>query len=72
MNVWKAIALLGLTATALSPVLTFAGVLDVATNKNVLLAGMLLWFGGATPWLTGRKLRAGGHRSKVSRLRLLL
>ncbi|NBD36987.1 MAG: hypothetical protein GVY10_00255 [Verrucomicrobia bacterium] len=60
MNLWKAIALLGLAATAFGPVLTFAGVLDVAANKHVLLAGMILWFLGAPPWLSGRKFRPGG------------
>lgn len=57
MKALKAIALLGLAATAAGPVLTFAGTIPLDTNKIVMIVGMILWFVGATPWLGTTKLQ---------------
>ncbi|MEP4079379.1 hypothetical protein [Haloferula sp.] len=56
MKALKAIAILGLIATATGPILTFTGSIDVETNKKIMLAGMITWFLGATPWLGSNKL----------------
>lgn len=47
-------ALMGLITTAMGPILTFSGLIDVNTNKFVMLIGMIFWFIGGIPWL-GRK-----------------
>ncbi len=65
MKVFKIIALLGLVATAAGPVLTFTGGIDVPTNKIVMLAGMVVWFIGATPWLGGRNLQPADKEVEI-------
>ena len=57
MKPFKIIGLLGLATTAMGPILTFAGTIDVPTNKTVMLVGMIVWFIGGTPWLGRRALR---------------
>lgn len=57
MKAFKTIAILGLTATALGPVLVFTGTIDMETNRKLMLAGMIVWFLGATPWLGSSKLQ---------------
>ncbi len=56
MKALKAIAIIGLLATAIGPILVFTGATDVDTNKNIMLGGMIAWFLGATPWLGSQKL----------------
>ena len=52
----KPLAILGLLLTLLPPVLLFLGAgICLGTTKNTMIAGMLLWFAGATPWLAFRK-----------------
>ena len=57
MKPFKILAILGLAATGIGPLLVFTGTLDVPTNKWVMLAGMIVWFVGATPWLGSDKLQ---------------
>lgn len=51
------LAIIGLVLSAVSPLLTFLGLISVGLNKALMFAGMLIWFAGATPWLGGKKLR---------------
>lgn len=57
MKIFKAIALCGLLATALGPILMFTGTIDVEANKVVMLIGMIIWFIGGVPWLGSNKLQ---------------
>lgn len=57
MNPFKVIGLFGLATTAIGPILTFTGTIDVSTNKLVMLVGMIVWFVGGTPWLGTQKLQ---------------
>ena len=57
MKAFKAIAIVGLLATALGPILMFTGSVDVDTNKTIMLAGMIVWFIGGIPWLGSNKLQ---------------
>lgn len=47
----KTISYLGLALTVLSPILVWNGQISVETNKALLIAGMLLWFGTAIFWI---------------------
>lgn len=48
----KPIALLGLALTIIPPIFLFAGIANsLDTTKNVMFAGMLIWFAAAIPWL---------------------
>ena len=57
MKAFKAIAVIGLLATALGPILMFTGSIDLDTNKLVMLAGMIVWFIGGIPCLSSNKLQ---------------
>lgn len=65
MKAFKIVAILGLLATALGPILTFTGTIDVETNKKVMLAGMIVWFLGATPWLGSNKLQPADSQVEI-------
>ena len=65
MKALKAIAILGLIATAIGPILVFTGSTDVETNKTIMLAGMVAWLIGATPWLGSRKLRPSDSEVEI-------
>jgi Na+/proline symporter len=65
MKAFKALAILGLVATGLGPLLVFTGTIDVGTNKVVMLAGMLVWFLGATPWLGSSKLQPSDREVEI-------
>lgn len=56
-TIFRIIAMAGLAATAAGPVLVFTGQLGVETNKTLMLAGMVIWFIGAVPWIGGRQVR---------------
>lgn len=47
----KAISYLGLALSLVPGLLVFTGKIDLATSKNVLIAGMLLWFLTAIFWI---------------------
>ena len=48
----KPAALIGLALTILPPLLLFAGAVDsLPLVKNLMLAGMIVWYVAATPWL---------------------
>ena len=52
----KPLALIGLLLTLAPPILLFVGVMDcLHCVKNFMLAGMLLWFAAAIPWLAFSK-----------------
>jgi hypothetical protein len=57
MKAFKAIAVIGLLATAIGPILVFTGTIDAAANKLVMLIGMIVWFIGGIPWLGSNKLQ---------------
>ncbi len=65
MNPFKIIGLLGLATTAIGPLLVFTGTLEVATNKLVMLIGMIVWFLGATPWLGTTKLQPSDKEVEI-------
>ena len=41
-----ALSILGLVLTIVPAILVFAGQLDIVQNKQLMMIGMLLWFGG--------------------------
>jgi len=47
----KIISYLGLALTVAAPLLVWAGQLSIDANKNLLIIGMFLWFGGAVFWI---------------------
>ncbi len=51
------VSALGLLLTLLPSVLVFAGAVSSGTHKNLMVLGMLLWFGTAPLWL-GKKSQA--------------
>lgn len=55
----------GLALTTAGPVLVFTGHLGVETNKTVMLAGMIIWFVGAVPWLGGREIRTSDKEVEI-------
>jgi hypothetical protein len=61
----RIIALAGLALTTAGPVLVFTGHLCVETNKQVMLAGMVIWFIGAVPWLGGREVRPSDKEVEI-------
>lgn len=65
MKAFKAIAIVGLLATAAGPFLTYTGSIDVEMNKKVMLGGMILWFLGATPWLGSSKLQPADSQVEI-------
>lgn len=65
MKAFKALAWLGLATTALGPILVFTGAIDVPTNKTIMLAGMIVWFLGATPWLGSNKLQPSDKEVEI-------
>ncbi|YCM45447.1 hypothetical protein V2O64_05365 [Verrucomicrobiaceae bacterium 227] len=52
----KPVAMIGLLLTIAPPILLFLGVSDsLATTKNTMFAGMIIWFTAAIPWLAFQK-----------------
>lgn len=62
---FKSIAILGLIITAIGPILTLTGNVDVELNKKIMLTGMILWFIGGVPWLGGRKLQPADSQVEI-------
>ena len=53
MKFLKYPAYLGLALTVLPPALYLMGSLaSFDTTKNLMIAGMVVWYAAATPWLT--------------------
>lgn len=50
-TVLRIISYLGLAITIVSPILLWAGELEIATNRVLLNIGMILWFGTAVFWI---------------------
>ncbi len=46
----KVISYLGLVLTLLPSFLVFAGIIDIDTNKNLMLIGTAIWFISAALW----------------------
>ncbi len=46
---WRVLAGLGFGLTAIPPILLAAGAIGIPLNSALMLAGMVLWFAGATP-----------------------
>ena len=63
--VTRIIAWTGLATTALGPILTFTGAIGVETNKIVMIAGMIVWFVGATPWLGAKKIQPADTQVEI-------
>ena len=56
MKFLKYPAYLGLALTVIPPALHLAGSLECfGTTKNLMVAGMVLWYVTATPWLALHK-----------------
>ena len=52
----KPIAIIGLLLTVVPPILLFMGACDcLTTTKNIMFAGMIIWFAAAIPWLVFQK-----------------
>lgn len=49
--VLKVASYLGLALSVIPGLLVFAGRIELATSKNLLIAGMLLWFLTAIFWI---------------------
>ncbi len=47
----KVISYLGLALSLIPGLLVFAGTIELETSKNLLIAGMLLWFLTAIFWI---------------------
>lgn len=54
--VLKIVSYLGLALTLLAGLLVFAGSIDQASSKTMLVVGMLLWFPTAVFWIESRSL----------------
>lgn len=50
----KTISYLGLGLTVVAPLLMWAGMITIQTNKDLLIVGMVLWFGTAVFWIRRR------------------
>ncbi len=59
------IALMGLITTAMGPILTYAGLIDVETNKFIMLIGMIVWFVGGIPWLGAKDLQPADKQVEI-------
>lgn len=51
----KIVSFLGLGLTLIPSVLVLTRVIDLSLNKNLMVAGMVLWFAGAYFWINKEK-----------------
>ena len=51
MNFLKLISYLGLALSIVPAMLVFAGKITLQTNLNLMILGMLLWFGTSIFWI---------------------
>jgi len=54
-SILKFLSYLGLAFTAIPAVLVFTGTISLQTQHNLLVVGMLLWFGTAIFWVKREK-----------------
>ena len=54
---FKPVALIGLALTILPPILLFVGMIGLPLTKGIMLAGMIVWYLAATPWLAFQELK---------------
>ena len=65
-KLFKPVALIGLALTILPPLLLFVGVIDsLPWTKNLMLAGMIIWYVAATPWLAFQKLKPSDSEVEI-------
>jgi hypothetical protein len=55
-NILKIISLLGLALTIVPSMLVFKGVIDLKLHYNLMIVGMVLWFGSAPLWMKSKSL----------------
>lgn len=55
-NILKIISLLGLVLTIVPSLLVFKGVIELKLHYNLMIVGMVLWFGSAPFWMKGKSL----------------
>lgn len=63
--VFKAIAWIGLVLTAVGPILFYTGTIDVDLNKKIMIAGMVIWFIGAIPWLGKKEIEPADTQVEI-------
>ena len=51
----KIISYIGLALTIIPSMLVFSGLIDISVNKQLMAAGMALWFFGAYFWINREK-----------------
>jgi hypothetical protein len=55
-NILKLISLLGLALTIVPSLLVFRGTIDLKLHYNLMIIGMVLWFGSAPFWMKSKSL----------------
>ena len=55
-NIVKIISLLGLVLTIVPALLVFKGAIDLKLHYNLMIVGMVLWFGTAPFWMKSKSL----------------
>ena len=55
-NILKIISLAGLVLTIVPSMLVFKGVIDLKLHYNLMIVGMVLWFGSAPFWMKSKSL----------------
>ena len=55
-NILKIISLLGLVLTIVPSTLVFKQVIDLNLHYNLMIIGMVLWFGSAPLWMKSKSL----------------
>jgi hypothetical protein len=58
-SLFKFISYLGLALTLLPCLFVFGGVIELATSKKIMIAGMFLWFGTAIFWIKPTSFEEG-------------
>ena len=55
-NILKIISLLGLALTIVPSLLVFRGTINLKLHYNLMIIGMVLWFGSAPLWMKSKSL----------------
>lgn len=55
-NLLKVCSALGLALTIIPSILVFKGTIAIETHYQLMIAGMVLWFGSAPFWMKGSSL----------------
>ncbi len=65
-KLFKPVALIGLLLTILPPILLFVGAVDsLPLVKNLMFAGMIIWYIAATPWLAFQELQPSDSEVEI-------